>query len=119
MPLNTQIIRDGEPLKMPNGWGGFHVAAMVIAASFDSGRGPYKDMESFKEEVEGLLEKQGAIGINQSDVWQLMDYGTLSMTPLNEGEWTMTREMRFQDNTDGEILELKAGDVLRAYRSSR
>jgi hypothetical protein len=115
MPLNTQIMRDGKVLKVK--WGGFHVAAMVIAASADSGKGPYKDMKSFKAEIKGLMEKQGAVGINPSDTWSLMDYGAISMTPLNAADYTLKERWVFQDNTDGEKWELLPGDVLKMWRN--
>jgi hypothetical protein len=115
MPLQTQIIRDGEVMKLK--WGGFHVAAMVIAASADSGQGPYKDMSAFQKEIKDLMEKQDAVGVNPSDVWSLMDYGAISATPMGTGgEYELKERWVFHDNSDGEVLELLPGDILRAWR---
>lgn len=115
MPLNTQILRDGEIMKLR--WGGFHVAAMVMAASADSGEGPYKDMPAFVKEARALMAKQGSIGVNPGDVFSLTNYYIIAETPLNSGDYTLKEAWSFQDNVDGELLELKPGDVLKAYRS--
>lgn len=115
MPLNTQILRDGKSLNLK--WGGFHVAAMVIAASADSGRGPYQDMVSFKTEARGLMERQGSIGITAHDAFKLCDYSVMAATPLNEGSYTLKEAWTFYDNMDGETLALLPGDELVAHRN--
>lgn len=118
MPLNTEILRDGEVRQIR--WGQFHVAAMVYAASYDSGQGPFDDMESFKSEVEQLMETQGAIGINPIDSFNLAAYHVLAATPLNGGSYTIENAtLVFQDNTDGEKFDIKPGDVLKAWRTSK
>lgn len=115
MPLNTQIIRDGEPLSLR--WGGFHVAAMVYAATIDSGVGPFVDNDSVRTDALRLMEEQGAIAISPSDAFSLMDYGVLAATPLNDGEYTMVEyDLKFIDMMDGEEFEIKKGDVLAAGR---
>jgi len=116
MPLNTQIKRGGKLLALPNGWGGFHVAAMVIAAAADSGQGPYEDMESFVDEALNLNESQGFIGIKPSDVFNLMNYMVIAQTPLNHGGYTLKQPWSFKDTADGELLELLPGDELIAWR---
>lgn len=114
MPLHTTILRDGKPLKLK--WGGFHVAAMVIAASADSGRGPYQDMEAFVAEANILMAKNGQIGISPKDVFALADYAVLGQTPMNDGDYVLKQRWAFHDNADGGSLELLPGDTLRAGR---
>jgi len=116
MPLNTQIKRDGKVL--PLNWGGFHVAAMVIAVSADSGTGPYQDMKSFVDEAKGLMEKQGTIGISPGSVFRLTDYTVIGATPLNSKSYKLKKRWKFTDIVDGEVLELLPGDELSAWRSS-
>lgn len=116
MPLNTRIMRGGEVL--PLRWGSFHVAAMVIAASADSGKGPYKDMKAFVKEAKALMKKQGNIGISPNDIFNLTDYYVIGATPLNAGGYTLKKRWAFVDKTDGETLELLPGDELSAWRSN-
>jgi hypothetical protein len=117
MPLNTSIIRNGDLLKMPNGWGGFHVAAMVLAAAIDSGKGPFAD-----NTANGIVKGDPIdyptepIGIAPSDSCGLCDYGVIAMTPLNNGNYILTSDHFFKDLADGEELHLLAGDTLVAYR---
>ena len=115
MPLNTQILRNGEVL--PLRWGGFHVAAMVMAAAADSGEGPYKDMDSFVTEMRELMKRQESIGINPGNVFEMTNYFTIAATPLNGGGYTLKDRWVFHDNMDGEDLELLPGDELKAWRS--
>lgn len=115
MPLHTQIVRDGEPLKLR--WGGFHVAAMVYAVVIDSGQGPFTDNESVAEQALDLMKRQGSIGITPKDAFDLMDYQVIGKTPLNSADYTMqNHELTFVDVTDGEELVIKVGDVLSASR---
>lgn len=117
MPLNTQIKRDGKMLSLPNGWGGFHVAAMVLGSSADSGVGPYEDMPAFVKEARGLMKKQGTIGISPGTVFKLTDYAVIGATPLNAQPYKMKERWKFTDITDGEVFELLPGDELIAWRS--
>lgn len=113
MPLNTEILRDGKPL--PIRWGQFHVAAMVLAATFDSGQGPYEDNRPEIIVGEGYS-PDVPIGIPRSIAFQLTSYGAIATTPLNDGEYTLKAGYTFADASDGEIFELKPGDTLIAYR---
>lgn len=115
MPLHTQIVRDGEPLKLR--WSGFHVAAMVYAVVIDSGQGPFTDNESVVAQALDLMERQGSIGITPKDAFNLMDYSVIGATPLNSADYTMKHHtLTFVDMTDGEELTIKPGDVLGASR---
>jgi len=113
MPLETRIIRNGEPLRIP--WGGFHVAAMVLAVTLETGKGPFQDNSRdalLTEECGGL-----PIAITPSLTFELMSYPAIGATALNDGPYTVQEEWTFQDVTDGEILQLLPGDVLHAYRA--
>jgi hypothetical protein len=114
MPLNTAVIRDGEPLKIR--WGQFHVAAMVIACAVDSGKGPY--LENTVEYVYGkpLEDLKEPMGINPGEVFRLSMYAAIATTPLNDGNYVLKKDYAFGDPADGEIFTLKAGDELIAYR---
>jgi len=116
MPLNTRIKRDGKPLSLPNGWGSFHVTAMILAAAADSGQGPYEDMPAFIEEAKGLMKSQGRIGVAPHDTWNLMNYYMIATTPLNHGGYVLKERWEFIDKQDGEVLELLPGDELIAWR---
>lgn len=111
MPLITSIERDGERLKLPNGWGGFHVVSIVFASHFDVGSSPFTNGW---QPPESYPETPMEIGNGFSHV---MDYGVIALSPLNAGRVTLTKTHRFRDENDGEILELLPGDVLIAYRN--
>lgn len=120
MPLQTSITRDGELVKLS--WGQFHVAAMVIAAALDSGKGPFKD-----NSLTGIL-REGAevpdyptepITLAPGDCFPLADYYVIALTPLNDGPYTLQHDHHFRDASDGEDFPLKAGDVLHAWRAWR
>ncbi len=115
MPLPTQIVRDGEPLSMK--WGSFHIAAMVYAASIDSGVGPFVDMDAVVASAKRLMEEQGCIGIDGSAQFDLSAYHILAATPLNSGSYTLKGAYRFHDNLDGEVLDLQPGDELHVWRN--
>jgi len=118
VPLITQVIRGGEPLGMKRGWGGFHIAALALAASFDSGQGPFADPAGiYKQDLPGLAYYPDApFPVNRQVVFYLADYGALGLTPLNGGSYTLTRKQAFMDLADGEVLRLEPGDVLIAQR---
>jgi hypothetical protein len=113
MPLNTQIIRNGEALKIR--WGGFHIAAMALAASFDSGEGPLQ-IDKIYEEYKHENYPEEPFPVTRQIVFVLSDYMALAKTPLNEGQYTLIHEHKFVDTTDGEVLILLPGDLLVAVR---
>lgn len=117
MPLNTQIIRDGEPMKIR--WGNFHIAAMALAASFDSGTGPVSSPDKVYEAPPGEFDcyPDAPFPISRQVSFMLAEYGALGKTPLNEGSYTLTKRHKFMDMMDGEILALLPGDILRAWRN--
>ena len=114
MPLETRIIRGGKPLSLR--WGGFHIAAMVIAAAADSGQGPWED-NTLAGIYQGT-EPDGPAPVTRSMMFDLTAYHVIGATPLNEGSYTLKGAYTFVDAADGEILELCEGDRLVAYRAS-
>lgn len=112
MPLNTQIIRNGEPLQLR--WGDFHIAAMALAASFDAHDGPLADPTKIYEIKH--VHPYMPFPVSRSVALMLSDYGALAKTPLNYGVYTLRYGHSFIDLADGEIIELLPGDELRAIR---
>jgi len=116
MPLNTAIVRDGELVQLR--WGDFHRAAMIIAASVDSGQGPFR-----KNTAEAVLGDAGygttekPVGISGRISFTLVTYPAMAATPMDSDGYVLTHDFVFGDCMDGEIFELKAGDRLIAYRS--
>jgi hypothetical protein len=117
MPLNTQIMRNGE--LVPLRWGDFHVAAMALAASFDEGTNfigsPDKVYEVDAKQFECYPD--APFPITRQIAFMLVSYPMLAKTPLNNGVYTLTKRHKFIDQMDGEILELLPGDELRAVRN--
>lgn len=115
MPLHTQIIRDGKPLKIR--WGNFHIAAMALAASFDAKAGLLGDMTQIYDK-ELHVHPYMPFPVSRSLVSYLADYRILAITPLNGSSgYTLQRAHEFIDLEDGEVLSLLPDDVLTAYRS--
>src|SRR5262245_23120733 len=101
MPLNTQILRDGEELSLR--WGEFHVAAMTLASAWDSGEGelaktcpPPADYNPAEE----------AYSLDPGETFLLATYHVIGETPLNSGSYTLKGPHTFHDPTDGEVLSL-------------
>jgi hypothetical protein len=121
MPLNTEIIRNGESLKL--NWGEFHVAAMILATIMEDF--PMKDVGSWTYndgEYEGKTEKdypEVPLPIGWAEAFRLVDYGVIGNTRLGSESVVLTKVHRFLDITDRELFELFPGDILKAYRSSK
>jgi hypothetical protein len=107
MPLNTEIIRGGRRLKLR--WGGFHITAMVYAIAFE---------RKLAVPNEGLDYPNEPQGISPGNAFQAMDYGVISNV-CPSGDFTLKQEHKFQDTMDGEIFQLKPGDKLSFWRSSK
>jgi len=117
MPLSTQIIRDGEPLKLS--WTDFHVAAMAMASVLDLPAEQdtlWTDPQGVRDQLnaQGYPDEPTAISPRMS--FEMCTYGVLANTPLNSGEVTLTKHHRFVDQMSNELLELQPGDVLKAWR---
>lgn len=119
MPLQTQIVRNGTPLKLR--WSEFHISAMVLATVLDSGKGPFAE-----NTLAGILTAEAAasidypndaIPIHPRDTFRLASYPIIGATPLNADTYTLQGRHKFVDTTDGEIFELLPGDELSAYRT--
>jgi hypothetical protein len=115
MPLNTEITRDGKALEIH--WGHFHVAAMVLAATMDSGEGPFAPEHCSRKGMYGTDGPDDLMNISPAQVFGLVDYGAIGATPLNTAAYTLREKYVFQDTSDGEIFTLLPGDVLSMYRS--
>lgn len=122
MPLNTQIIRGGEPLSIR--WGQFHIAAMVFASSWDAGKGPFKNNHPPTEvhDSEGnsfpLDYPNEPCPITPGDAFGLVMYHVIGASPLNGHDgYVLKGEHKFLDVTDGEVLHLLPGDKLLAFRN--
>ena len=117
MPLITEIRRDGEQLQLP--WNNFHIACMALASSFEAGGNAIAAPEKVYEGMDPRMfdcYPDAAFPVTTKVAFILTDYGALALTPLNYGEFTLTRKHRFMDVIDGEVLTLLPGDVLRAVR---
>ena len=113
MPLYTQVRRNGRTRNIR--WGGFHVAAMTLAAAIDSKEG---ELYRLLAKDEPTILEADPIELGPGDVWNLVGYHVLAATPLNNGSYEMQGTMTFVDLTDGEKFVLKRGDELVAYRSA-
>lgn len=129
MPLNTQIIRDGEPMSVR--WGNFHVAAMAIASALDGHADDKALADAFEKDItemrsgarnvndypESLLGPDADLGIPVPASWcfQLSDYGALGACGLDKAP-VLTKRYTFWDPSDDEIFTLLPGDKLVAYR---
>jgi hypothetical protein len=117
MPLNTVIERDERALELR--WGGFHVAAMVCAVSWDTGAGIFVD--NTEPEMETVTKEDGtevtAHVISPKNVFEFVDYSRLGATKLGHSPVVLQKDYTFFDMMDGEVFELKAGDKLYAFRS--
>jgi len=109
MPLNTQIVRDGENLKMPGGWKGFHITAMLYAIAFE------RDLAKPNDDIEYPLQPQG---ISPRNVMEATDY-TIIAHVCPGGRFKLSNLHNFVDTMDGEVFTLKPGDELQFWRSRK
>lgn len=119
MPLETQI-QDLDGKLIPLRWGDFHIAAMVLAATFDSGQGPFKDNRLRRIIRDRRLARRYPVEpmpIGPGTCFQLASYPVIGATPLSGEGYVLKRTHRFIDTRDGELLELFPGYRLIAFRS--
>lgn len=142
MPLNVQILRDGK--HVPRSGDFWIVGCMLIAASIDSGKGPFEENTFMgiegRERPTQWHDPNYCSGLNQDKEDQFLctgcakafpivigrafmcrdiHYGTLGMTPLNDGNYTVKNgPYMFVDQMDGQVFTIETGDVLVAFRSS-
>jgi hypothetical protein len=117
VPLETEVLRNGRRRRDIK-WQGFHVAAMIIAAALDSGKGPWEDNTQegvFGDRVPGYPSEPAPI--TRSDIWQLVSYPVIATTPLGRGSYVLKNDHRFM--FEGTLFELRAGDELRTARVSK
>lgn len=120
MPLHTQVIRDGLVVALERGWGWFHVECMLLAARLDSGEGPEGE-DSTPGTILGL-ELAAKVEADRS-VPCLMtselarEFVSFNGNPLgSRGVYRLKQAWTFEDEADGEIFSLLAGDELHMYR---
>lgn len=110
MPLETQIIRDGKPLQLR--WGDFHVAAMAIACSYDSGTGIFED-----NSYPAPPYPEQPRGIGPGETFLICMYPVLAKCAVGKfGSYTLTKEHKFVELMTGEELHLLPGDILKMHR---
>ena len=90
--LNTRIIKKETGSSLELKWGWWHVETMAACAALD----------------EGLLSEE--------------EYTNLKPIPRSKlhstGRHVVTTDRRFEDPTDGEVLDLVEGDTLEMWRTS-
>src|SRR5262245_14050323 len=109
MPLNTEIKRGGRRRRIR--WGGFHVAAMLVAIMFETkyrGSVPNSDLDYPNDPQP----------ISPSDVWTLVDYSIIGDV-CPDGKYKLEQNTKFKDSADSEVFEFKAGDELSFWRSHK
>lgn len=128
MPLVTQILRNDEPLKPPGGWSEFACAAMVLAAAFDSGEGPFEGKQEPEFEWAEGWEWAGKTGADYPNVpcpisaynsFMLTTYPIIATTPLGREGYTLKNKQSFYDVMLGQRFDLEPGDKLIAYRAHK
>lgn len=127
MPLVTQILRNDGPLKPPSGWNEFACAAMVLAAAFDSGKGPFdgKQEPEFEWKEGAWAGKTGAnypdapCPISAYNSFMLTTYSIIGTTPLSREGYTLKQKQSFYDLVVGQRFDLEPGDKLIAYREHK
>lgn len=111
MPINSQIIRDGQTL--PVRWSQFHIAAMAIAIMFEEpekwdGAKPNDDI------IELYPGSPQPIG--PRDTFMIVTYPVLAAVWDDRDEVTLEHAHAFEDVSDGEVFKLNKGDKLRIWR---
>lgn len=120
MPLRTQIVRGSKPLKVPS-WDGQMLSFMYTAAFKEAEpEREYADGETFGDLGQAQVEETGEYFDQWVDFSMAPIYYLGGESPLmKRGEQTLLQNHRFL-HTDHKgkqtIVELKPGDVLRAWR---
>jgi len=111
MPLNTEIIRDGQILNVK--WTETHPAAMVAAIAFETDESPF----NYFSPNQGLDYPNEPQGIDYRNIVDLCNYGLIGSLPLENGQYTLKQDHYFV-GPSGEV-KFKAGDILKLYRSTK
>jgi len=112
MPLNTQVLRDGEPVKgLP--WSGFLGETMLnifLTVGLKEGD---PELEYNEGKTFGELEPPDFVNVAWSGVYYIDTKASL----WKEGKQTLSRDYTFEWGPEVEFrVELKKGDVLRMWR---
>ena len=105
MPLNTQILRNGENFN-PGGWDFFALSCIFTAA--------FQEADPDGEYAEGRtwdsIEEPQWVDFSAAPIY------AMGGCPLLEvGEQVLEADHKYESDR---VIELKAGDKLRAWRSS-
>lgn len=121
MPLNTQILRNGKPVKVP--WDDQMLSFMYTTAFVEGDPSyEYEDGKIFAELGTYVLEGTGTKYDGQefehwvSFAWAPIYYLKSKCTLVKSGSQTVKRQHRFFHRS-GKVITLKPGDVLEAWRS--
>lgn len=117
MPLNTVITRStGEVAELR--WTDFHVAAMILASTYDAGPAALAKLFTKVPEID-LTNPEEPFVISPSDAFGMANYMVIGMSPLNSQSYTIQRGPYYFRDGMGQVddLVLNPGDVLDAWRS--
>jgi hypothetical protein len=106
MPLMLQFVRDGEPMPMPFGFGGWHLQRGYDVAAIEEAR---RLGEAIDLEAAHLYDEAGRAEFDHQT--------ELAKAAFDRGEVVVTEPIAFCDPADGELLALLPGDVVRMWRS--
>lgn len=123
MPLNTEIIRDGKTVTPPDWrWTWYGLNAFITAAFADTK--PTEDLKKADrqdqvvyKEARNAANSHIAIDFSVTPIYYIR--GCLLLT---KGEQILRRDYTFtaeEDDGEEHTYELKEGDVLKAFRSSK
>lgn len=109
MPLSTRIEREGEIVKIEGGWTWFTLSAFMTAAFIEDS----PDMEYDEGQKFGDLDPGYWVDFSMAPIYYMK-----GARVIEHGVQTLEEDHTFF-GPDGLVLELLAGDVLIAYRTSK
>lgn len=115
MPLNTEVIREGETVKGIWKYGYFTLSCMYTAAIKD--QAPDTAFDSYEDGTEktfGDLEEGKHVDFSLTPIYYL----DIDCDLVRKGSQVLANSYSFRYNDDF-TLEFKAGDTLKAWRSSK
>lgn len=114
MPLELQVLRNGEPRTIS--WGYFHLNCIYTTA-IKEGAPDYKGLIAGDEEKTfGGLEDGQYIDFSMCYIYGLDIPG---VDLIQRGRQIVKERHKYVDSFDGEVFVLEPGDVLTAWRSSK
>lgn len=107
MPLMCQHLRDGEQIAYR--WGSFHLLSMQDMAAVEHAKKIHKRKPDLDLAQGTQTEEERAEWARTCRLFHSSDLA-------QQGSITVTEEHSFVDQTDGEVMTFKPGDVLRMWR---